>query len=149
LSCKSSCLSSMDIRTACAGLLRDWVPHCAELRGSVCNGRPTNWLILRRSNFQLRPLIPPCGGSNPPAPAKALKHSLPCTLLALRRSNRNTGRNHFLYRLLRRAADRIGLNRLGKVQINGIRVGLALCIAPVAVRAFQSARNSMKRRKHL
>jgi len=57
------------MRTDCAGLLRDWVPHCAELRGSVCNGRPINWLILRRSNSQLRPLIPPCGGSNPPAPA--------------------------------------------------------------------------------
>ena len=56
----------MDMRTACAGLLRDWVPHCAELRGSVCNGRPTNLLILLLSNFQVCPENHGVGGSIPP-----------------------------------------------------------------------------------
>ena len=35
--------------------MRGWVPQGAELRGSVCNGRPVNSLILLRSNFQVCP----------------------------------------------------------------------------------------------
>ena len=57
--------------------------RAGDLRGSVllgcarysraCNGRPANLLKVQGFSSAFRLLIPPCGGSIPPAPAKDFK----------------------------------------------------------------------------